>query len=84
MATITWNKYIYVCGGHNLLFETLNTVEKYSIETDTWSFVSPMNFNQAQFSLVALGKYLYAVGGRVIEGALVEEVTYGVLKKVRY
>ena len=62
MGIIRFNEQIFVCGGWN--GETLNSVEKYSIETDSWKTLSPMNISRDEFAIVALGKYLYAIGGR--------------------
>ena len=62
MGIISFNKQIFVCGGWNGS-ESLNSVEKYSIETDTWQFVSPMNNSRGCFAIVTLGKHLYAIGG---------------------
>ena len=62
MGIISFNKQIFICGGFN--GHSLNSVEKYSIETDTWEFVSPMNVSRDEFSIVALGKHLHAIGGR--------------------
>ena len=43
-------------------------VEKYTIETDTWQLMSPMSVSRDEFVIVALGKYLYAIGGAVYLG----------------
>ena len=59
---ISLNEQIFVCGGRNDS-GVLNSVEKYSIETDTWQFVSPMNFCRHSFSIVTLGKHLFVIGG---------------------
>ena len=56
------NGHIFACGGYDGDDE-LKTVEKYSIEKDEWSFVSPMKFKREEVVIVALGKYLYALGG---------------------
>ena len=56
------NKHIFACGGYNGDDE-LNIVQKYSIEKDEWSFVSPMKYKRQGVVIVALGKYLYALGG---------------------
>ena len=60
MGIISFNKEIFICGGYN--GESLNSVQKYSIKTDTWELVSPMNISRYGIAVVALGKYLYAIG----------------------
>ena len=72
MGITSWNKHIFVCGGYNGI-ETLDYVEKYSTESDAWSFVSPMKFKRGSFTITALGIYLYAIGG-VNKGTIVKTV----------
>ena len=73
MGIISFNKQIFVCGGWNGR-ESLNSVEKYSIETDTWRFVSPMNNSRGRFAIVTLGKHLYAIGGEGERGSCLNTV----------
>ena len=74
MGILSWDKHVFVFGGYNGR-EEINSVEKYSIEADTWSLVSPMNYIRSQCSVVALGKYFYAIGGLGIKN-LVDKVIY--------
>ena len=83
MAVVRSNEYIYVCGGNTIKspYESLNSVEKYSIETDTWSVVCPMNFKHSKLIVVALGKYLYAMDSCNFDD---KKVTYRILLCINY
>ena len=74
MSIISWNKYIFVCGGANR-FQVLTSVEKYSIENDSWTCMSPMKYRRYFFCVTALGKYIYAIGGAAV-GTIVQSVRY--------
>ena len=63
MAVMDINKHIFVCGGTDSNNETLKSVEKYSIETNKWSFASSMRFKRTCFAIVSLSNHLYAIGG---------------------
>ena len=70
-------KHIFICGGSNKYqWGALDSVEKYSIETDSWSPLCPMNFKRSRPEVVALGKYIYALGGSSSTKVHVEKVTY--------
>ena len=62
MGIIRLNKEVFICGGWND-DGFLNSVEKYSIATDTWQLLSPMRISRCGFAIVALGKHIYAIGG---------------------
>lgn len=72
MCVINLDKDIFVCGGQDDS-STLASVEKYSVETDMWTFASPMNFERTNFSIVILGRYLYAIGG-ICKGIVLDKV----------
>ena len=80
MGIMSWDKYVFVFGGYNGR-EEINSVEKYSIETDTWSIVSPMKLKRAQFPVVPFGKYLYAIGGLGIKN-IIDKVKLLIDKKI--
>ena len=63
MSVTSFDKFIFVCGGNRNGYRSTASVEKYSIETDTWTLASPMKFKRENFSVVAHEKYLYAIGG---------------------
>ncbi|KAI8515022.1 Kelch repeat and BTB [Branchiostoma belcheri] len=61
--------YIYAVGG--MVYDnfgrysgTLNTVERYNPESDTWQYVTPMPDGISEHGVVTLGRELYVVGGR--------------------
>jgi hypothetical protein len=45
-------RYIYVLGGYN--GAALNLVERYTVETDTWEYIAPMNTKRFMHQAVAL------------------------------
>ena len=75
MGIISLKKHIFICGGSNDDLGSLDSVEKYSIETDSWSSLCPMNFKRNQPKIVALGKYLYVLGDMTSKGDA-EKVKY--------
>ena len=87
MGVISFNEHIYVCGGWDgpvdeFGLETVdkelrycNSLERYTIKTDSWRTLSYMRFKRRNFSIVALGNYLYAIGG-LLCGRVVEQVMY--------
>ncbi|XP_035678478.1 kelch repeat and BTB domain-containing protein 8-like [Branchiostoma floridae] len=61
--------YIYAVGG--MVYDsfgrysgTLNTVERYNPESDTWQYVTPMPDGISEHGVVTLGSQLFVVGGR--------------------
>ncbi|XP_066279906.1 kelch repeat and BTB domain-containing protein 8-like [Branchiostoma lanceolatum] len=61
--------YIYAVGG--MVYDnfgrysgTLNTVERYNPESDTWQYVTPMPDGISEHGVVTLGSRLFVVGGR--------------------
>ena len=72
MCVLSLNNCIFACGGNGNDLEELNSVEKYSVETDTWSFACSMKFKRCNFALAACGKYLYAIGGYGPNGVVIQ------------
>ena len=53
--------YVYAVGGYDSSSQ-LRTVERYSVTTDTWDFVSPMRSPRSALSVAVLAGKLYALG----------------------
>lgn len=53
---------LYVCGGYDGA-TSLNTVECYNPEKDTWTLVPSMMKHRSAGGVLALDGYLYAIGG---------------------
>lgn len=52
LGATSLDKEIYVCGGYDGV-TSLNSVEKYSPETDTWTSVKPMNKSRSAGAVIA-------------------------------
>lgn len=53
---------VYCSGGFNGLF--LRTVEKYSLEAETWTYIGSMAYARSHFSPTIAGGSMYVAGGR--------------------
>ena len=58
MSVISLDKYIFAVGGRDNNSQISSNVQKYSIETDMCSSVSPMNTRRSSLAIMALGKYV--------------------------
>lgn len=56
------NDRLYVCGGYDGI-TSLNTVECYDPDRDTWTLLAPMNKHRSAAGLVAFDGHIYALGG---------------------
>ena len=74
MGVVSLDKHLFACGGSGQK-QTFHSVEKYSIETNQWSYVCPMNCQRRCFIVIALGKYLFAIGG-IDKEKVIEKVMY--------
>ena len=54
--------HIYVMGGYDGTNQ-LNTVERYGVETDAWSFVASMSHRRSALGVTALHGRIYVMGG---------------------
>merc|ERR1719419_2160589 len=53
---------IFVMGGYDGTNQ-LNTVERYDVETDTWSFAASMRHRRSALGVTALHGRIYVLGG---------------------
>lgn len=53
---------IYVMGGYDGTNQ-LNTVERYDVETDTWSFAASMRHRRSALGVTAHHGKIYVLGG---------------------
>ena len=67
-ATAALGGYLYALGGFgqtsSTSLDTLETVERYDPDSDSWSFVQPMSQKRYRFGAAALGGFIYAIGGQ--------------------
>lgn len=71
MSKLTFNLYflgvcalgnhIFVMGGYDGTNQ-LNTVERYDVETDTWSFAASMRHRRSALGVTALHGRIYVLG----------------------
>ena len=74
-SAVAHNKSIIVVGGHNIgPAETFSSVEVYSIETNQFSFVSPMSYSRANFGCCLVNSKVYVISGYL--DLIDEKVTY--------
>lgn len=62
VGTTALGDHLYVCGGYDGV-TSLNTVERYSPQTDKWKMISSMNKHRSAGGVVAFHGYVYAMGG---------------------
>ena len=74
MAVLSFRKNIFVCGGFDDQ-KALNDVEKYSVETNSWTILNPMKKARYFCTITQLEEYLYAIGG-VNNGEMVLKVCH--------
>lgn len=55
--------YLYAIGGRDQNCLSLNSGERYSPETNTWTPIAPMEHGRVGFGLVAVDDNIYALGG---------------------
>lgn len=56
------NNRLYVCGGYDGV-SSLNTVECYHPETDTWTIITSMQKHRSAGGVIGFEGYVYALGG---------------------
>ena len=62
---------ILITGGLNSTFTNVSgSVSLYNPETETWTEKSPLLYNRYTHALAHYGNYVYAIGGRSINGVL--------------
>jgi kelch-like protein 9/13 len=60
----------HVIGGHDSNEMILNSVEKYSLESDTWCAVAPLPVGGGDHATVVVGSVMYILGGETDEGLM--------------
>lgn len=55
------NNHIYVMGGYDGTNQ-LNTVERYDVETDSWTFISSMRHRRSALGVTTHQGRIYALG----------------------
>lgn len=68
LAAVEYGKCIYVFGGGN----SLKKVEKFDVELNQWTEVASMKRPRYALAAVALGQFIYALGGDDCQFALAE------------
>lgn len=56
------NDCLYVCGGYDGV-SSLNTVECYQPDTDTWTIITSMQKHRSAGGVIAFEGFVYALGG---------------------
>lgn len=62
MGAAALNNRLYVCGGYDGI-SSLNTVECYHPETDTWTIIPSMQKHRSAGGVIGFEGYVYALGG---------------------
>lgn len=62
-GAVASNGFVYVCGGLDANRKRINSVERYSPESNEWKTMSPMNRRRGAPQIVTLQGYIYAIGG---------------------
>eukprot|EP00747_Dinoflagellata_sp_TGD_P198994 gnl/TRDRNA2_/TRDRNA2_72129_c0_seq1.p1 gnl/TRDRNA2_/TRDRNA2_72129_c0~~gnl/TRDRNA2_/TRDRNA2_72129_c0_seq1.p1 ORF type:complete len:273 (+),score=40.08 gnl/TRDRNA2_/TRDRNA2_72129_c0_seq1:3-821(+) len=62
--------HLYVCGGSNGAFGSLQSVEHYDLATSTWERLPPMAQRRSGAAVAVMGGRLYVCGGNDGRGAL--------------
>ena len=67
-AVANFQGFLFVIGGVDENDETLNSVHKYSPDTNLWQEVAPLNIARCDVGAVAGRNFLYAIGGYSEDG----------------
>lgn len=65
---------IYAAGGYDGQ-DQLNSVERYDVETETWTFVAPMKHRRSALGITVHQGRIYVLGEALGVGAWVEKPT---------
>lgn len=65
LSTIAFDGFIYAFGGENS-FDTLalQSVERYDLQSNTWTMVAPMNVGRKGAATAVLNGHIYIMGGQ--------------------
>lgn len=66
LGTAVLNNLLYAIGS-TTVFGSINSVERYDPNSDTWEAVASMNYNRKNPAVAVLNRKIYVLGGRATD-----------------